>query len=65
MRKRIKKRVRTPKTGGVENGRPATVAALPVPTLEELIAAITPQSLHGEVWPDAEPVGREVLDPWE
>lgn len=29
------------------------------PTLDELIAQITPENLHGEVWND-EPVGNEI-----
>lgn len=49
----------------VEDGRLVAAPVVRIPTLEELVAGITPENLHGEVWADMTPVGREVLDPWE
>lgn len=48
----------------IDNGSVVATPAVVIPTLEELVNRITPETLHGEVWPDKTPVGREILDPW-
>lgn len=46
----------------VEDGRVVASPVLRVPTLEELVAAITPENLHHDVeWLEDPPVGQEML----
>ncbi len=45
------------------DGRVSIGKAEPEPTLEQLVARITPRNRHGEI-PAGSAVGREILDEW-
>src|SRR5207244_2453864 len=49
----------------LEEGRVVASPVAAIPTLDELLAGVTPENLHGEAWPDKVAVGREKLNRWQ